>query len=214
MTFSLIALDPASGEMAAGIASKSLCVGGICVYKQPGTGIVCTQARTSRWIGYRGILHLANGLTPKQALDTELGSDREPEQRQCHAMTFDGANAAHTGAQCPVWAGHDALPNLTVAGNCLAGEGVVQAMIDTFRRTMGLPVAERVLRALEEADAAGGDIRGRQSAALYAINTYDDHTLDLRVDDDAKPLDHLRRLYEHAVENGYYRPRQAESATG
>jgi uncharacterized Ntn-hydrolase superfamily protein len=198
-TFSIVARDPQNGDLGVAVASKFLAVGSVVAWAQAGAGAVATQALANLTYGPEGLALLERGRSAQEALDQLLDDDDMREQRQVGIVDTHGGAAAHTGAQCMDWAGHVIGAGFAAQGNILAGAGVVQALAETFTRATG-ELAERLLAALAAGDAAGGDRRGRQSAALYvarAGGSYGgklDRYVDLRADDHPTPIAELARL--------------------
>jgi uncharacterized Ntn-hydrolase superfamily protein len=199
MTWSILARDPQTGELGAAVASRFLAVGALCPRVEGGIGAACTQALVNPFHAPDALARLRAGEAPEAALAALIAADAGQATRQVHVLGADGRAARHTGAECVGWCGHLAAPEVSVAGNA----AVLEATRDAFLATAGLTLAERLLAALEAGEAAGGDRRGRQSAAIQvaSIDPYPD--LDLRVDDHPDPLAELRRL--HAVWRGYTR---------
>ncbi|MFC0410499.1 DUF1028 domain-containing protein [Roseomonas elaeocarpi] len=207
MTWSILARDPATGELGAAVATKFFAVGALCLRTEGGTGAVATQALVNPMLGLRAIERLRAGEAPEAVGAALLRDDAGRETRQLHMIAADGASFRHTGAECVDWAGHLDGADVSVAGNMLAGPGVIWATRDAFRASAGQPLALRLIAALEAGEAAGGDKRGRQSAALQVTSRDPYPDLDLRVDDHPDPLAELRRL--HAVAGQHftqYRP--------
>src|SRR5258706_7793010 len=165
-TFSIAAHDPQNGDLGVAVASKFLAVGAVVPWARAGAGAVATQALANVAYGPDGLALLERGHTAQEALDALLAADELREHRQVGIVDACGGAAAHTGAACMDWAGHALGPGFAAQGNILAGAGVVQASAEAFARAEG-ELAERLLLALTAGDAAGGDRRGRQSAALY-----------------------------------------------
>jgi uncharacterized Ntn-hydrolase superfamily protein len=203
MTWSILARDPAGGEIGAAVASRFLAVGALVPRVMGGIGAACTQALVNPFHAADALALLSQGEAPQVALTALIEADEGRATRQVHVLAADGRIAAHTGAECVGWCGHLEGADVSVAGNMLAGEPVVRATLDAFLRTAGLPLAERLMAAMEAGEAAGGDQRGRQSAALQVASRDPYPDLDLRVDDHPDPLAELRRL--HAVWAGYTR---------
>lgn len=203
MTWSILARDPASGEIGAAVASRFLAAGALVPRLAGGLGGACTQALVNPFLAADALARLAAGEAPSAALAALVAADAGRAVRQVHLLAADGRIAAHTGAECVEWCGHLQGPDVSVAGNMLAGEAVLLATRETFLATAGLPLAERLMAAMEAGEAAGGDRRGRQSAALQVVSRDPYPDLDLRVDDHPDPLAELRRL--HAVWSGYAR---------
>ena len=198
-TFSIVARDPANGDLGVAVQSKFLAVGAVVPWARAGVGAVATQAWANMAYGPEGLRLMAAGWTGPEALQHMLAIDHDPKQRQVLLVDASGAATAHTGEGCHYWAGHVVGENYACAGNILVGQDTVQAMSDTFTSTGG-PLAERLVAALAAGQAAGGDSRGQQSAALVVVRTgggyggRNDRYIDLRVDDHAEPLTELGRL--------------------
>lgn len=195
-TFSIVARDPASGMFGVAASTKFPAVGVLVPYARSGVGAIATQARVNPLLGYDGLDLLERGHDAEETLDILLDSDPEPEQRQVGIVDARGNAAAHTGTDNDPWRGHVTGENYAIAGNLLAGEEVVFAMARAFEATVGEPLAERLVRALEAGQAAGGDKRGRQSAAVYVVLDQPYPYVDVRVDDHPDPVAELRRVYE------------------
>jgi uncharacterized Ntn-hydrolase superfamily protein len=196
MTWSILAHDPASGAFAVAIATCAFAVGASCPFVRAGVGAVSTQSFTNRYLGPAILDGMARGLHPADAIRGALAGDAGEGIRQVHAIDRQGRAAAFTGRHCVDWAGEVVRPGVSVAGNMLAGEAVVAATAEAFAQDAALPLPERLMAALEAGEAAGGDRRGRQSAAMRLVTTEDFPDLDLRVDDHADPLAELRRLLD------------------
>ncbi|PHK94652.1 hypothetical protein CR162_12015 [Pseudoroseomonas rhizosphaerae] len=194
MTWSIVAHDPATGAFAVAVATCAFAVGASCPFVRAGVGAVSTQSFTNRYLGPAVLDGLARGLSPAAAIEGALAGDEGRALRQIHAVDRHGRSAAWTGESCVEWAGSQSGPGFSVAGNMLANPAVVGETTATFRAGTGLPLAERLVLALDAGEAAGGDRRGRQSAAMKLVTTEDFPDLDLRVDDHPTPLVELRRL--------------------
>jgi uncharacterized Ntn-hydrolase superfamily protein len=198
-TFSIVARDPQNGDLGVAVASKFLAVGSVVPWARAGAGAIATQALANVAYGPDGLALLERGHAAEQALDELLAGDEQRAHRQIGLVDLRGSAAAHTGSACMDWAGHLVGPGFAAQGNILAGAQVVQAIADAFTQAQG-ELAERLLAALQAGDTAGGDRRGRQSAALYvarAGGSYGgvlDRYVDLRVDDHADPVPELARL--------------------
>jgi uncharacterized Ntn-hydrolase superfamily protein len=203
MTWSILARDPATGEIGVAVASRFLAAGALCPRVEGGIGAACTQALVNPHIAPDALARLRGGEPPGHALAALLAADAGRATRQAHVLAADGGSARHTGADCVGWCGHAAAPDVSVAGNMLAGPQVIEATRESFLGSAGLPLAERLMLAMEAGEAAGGDRRGRQSAALQVASGDAFPDLDLRVDDHPDPLAELRRLYR--VWHGYTR---------
>ncbi len=219
-TYSIVARDAQTGEMAVGVQSHWFSVGTSVSWGEAGVGVVATQSFTNKSFGLRGLALLKEGKTAQEALDILLSDDPGKGVRQVAILDSNGGVAAHTGVQCIQFAGDQQGVNYSVQANMMLNSTVWSAMAKAFDDSEGKPLAERVLLALEAAEAQGGDIRGRQSAALMVVEgersdePWNNYKINLRVDDSAAPLPELRRLYnvklayEHmnagdvAVENG------------
>ena len=199
MTWSIIARDAASGAFGVAIATRFFAVGALCPHAESGVGALSTQALVNPHYGSRGLELLRAGIAAPEVVRRVIAPDEGREQRQLHVVDRAGRIGQHTGKQCVDWSGAIAGEGFSVAGNMLANEHVLFETEKTYKFS-SLPFAERLIAALEAGQAAGGDKRGKQSAALliYSTEAYPD--LDLRVDDHAEPLAELRRLYEKAHE--------------
>jgi uncharacterized Ntn-hydrolase superfamily protein len=203
MTWSILARDE-SGRFGVAIASRFFAVGALCVHTRRGVGALSTQALMNPLYGPQGIALLAEGRAPEDIVATLTAGDGGRDQRQLHLLPAQGRPAAWTGSSCVAWCGHHIDEDFSVAGNMLAGAQVLDATIEAFRASRGRDLAERLLAAMQAGEAAGGDKRGKQAAALRIHGDEDYPELDLRVDDHAEPLRELRRLYEKSLER--YQP--------
>jgi uncharacterized Ntn-hydrolase superfamily protein len=204
MTWSILARDE-HGRFGVAIASRFFAVGALCVHTRRGVGALSTQALMNPLYGPAGIALLAQGRPAGEVVGTLVDADAGRAHRQLHVLPASGAAAGYTGAECIDWCGHDVShADFSVAGNMLAGPQVLQATARAFIDAAALPLAERLLAALAAGEAAGGDKRGKQAAALR-IHADEDHPqLDLRVDDHAEPVAELQRLYDKSLER--YQP--------
>lgn len=203
MTWSILARD-ADGHFGVAIASRFFAVGALCVHTQRGVGAVATQALMNPLYGPAGLALLAQGHAPRAVVNALVATDTGSGQRQLHLLATAGAGAAHTGSGCIDWCGHALHEGFSVAGNMLAGPQVIAATADAYLASAGAPLAERLLAAMAAGEAAGGDKRGKQAAALR-IHADEDHpALDLRVDDHAEPIQELQRLYKVSLQR--YQP--------
>ena len=199
MTFSIVARDPANGDVGVAVASKFLAVGAVVPWVRADAGAVATQSLANLSFGPNGLELLLSGLDAEATLAQLLDADANREQRQVGLVDHNGGAATFTGNACHAWAGGVTGPGFAAQGNILAGPQVVEALAQTFRSTKG-ELAERLLAALAAGDAVGGDRRGRQSAALYVARAggsyggFLDRYVDLRVDDHHAPIDELERL--------------------
>lgn len=208
-TFSIVARDPLTGEMAVGVQSHWFSVGTAVPWGQAGVGVVATQSFVNKAYGVKGLELMKQGKTASEALQILTEGDQGREVRQVAMIDTNGIVAAHTGNQCIDFANHIVGKYYSVQSNMMLNNTVCAAMAKAYDKSEGLPLAERVLAALNAAQKAGGDIRGKQSAALLVVagratdKPWDDRLIDLRVDDHAQPLTELERLlklfraYEH-----------------
>ena len=198
MTWSILARDAATGAFGVAVTTKFFAVGAGCPHAMSDAGALATQALINPTLGPRGLRLLAERVPAAAIIETLLASDQGRETRQLHVLDAAGRAAAHTGRDCVGWCGHLIRTGFSVAGNMLAGPKVIEDTADAYEAGAHLPFAERLIDALDAGQAAGGDKRGKQSAALkiYAGEEYP--WLDIRVDDHAEPLVELRRLYEEA----------------
>jgi len=195
MTWSILARDAETGEVGAAVASRFLAAGALCPRVVGRVGAACTQALVNPFIAGDALARLGAGEAPDVALAALLAADAGQAMRQAHVLAADGRSARHTGSGCIGWCGDVAGADVSVAGNMLAGPEVVAATRDAFLASLGLPLAERLILAMEAGEATGGDKRGRQSAAIQVASADPYPDLDLRVDDHPDPLAELRRLY-------------------
>jgi uncharacterized Ntn-hydrolase superfamily protein len=201
MTFSIVARDPETGDLGVAVQSKFLAVGAVVPWARAGVGAVATQAFSNLSYGPDGLALLASGLTASEATSRLVAADVDREHRQLGVVDAAGRAATHTGRGCFAWAGGRVADNVAVQGNILAGPAVVDALFITFTGH-GAAFPTRLVRCLAAADAAGGDRRGRQSAALLVVREggayggRGDRWIDLRVDDASDPIGELGRLLE------------------
>ena len=194
MTWSIVAYDPATGAFGAAVATKAFAAGTFVPFVQSGVGAVGTQSLTNRYLGPAVLGGLARGLSARLAIDAAIAGDEGREVRQLHCVDRQGRFAAWTGRHCVEWAGSCGEPCVSVAGNMLSNDRVAAATLAGFNADHAAALPERMLLALEGGEAAGGDRRGRQSAAMVMTTTEDFPDLSIRVDDHAHPLPELRRL--------------------
>jgi uncharacterized Ntn-hydrolase superfamily protein len=198
-TFSIVGHDPATGELGVAVASRFFTVGNVVPWAKADVGAVATQAYANTSFGWRGLELLEKGLTPEEARDVLIRQDDDPTRRQMGIVSADGKSATYTGEGCTAWAGGRAGPHYAVQGNILAGEAVVIAMEKAFLETEGT-LADRLYAALIAGEEAGGDSRGKQSAALLVVKEatgyggYTDRAVDIRVDDHQEPFKELGRI--------------------
>jgi uncharacterized Ntn-hydrolase superfamily protein len=199
-TFSIIGRDPATGELGMGVQSKAFAAGNRTITAKGGVAVVAHQSASNPLYGTLAIELIERGMTPQQALDMILRSDEGRDSRQVAVLDFQGRTAAWTSkTESPNWKGHKCGSNYCAQGNTLAGPAVVDDMARAFERTTG-PLAERLLAGLDAAQAAGGDVRGVQAAAIVIVKPLagpaglTDRVIDIRVDDHKTPLPELRRI--------------------
>ena len=214
-TFSIAAYDPAEDAFGVAVASKFLAVGAIVPWARAGVGAVATQAMGKYTFGPDGLGLMAQGLSASQALERLLAADPGREFRQVGLVDARGDAAAHTGSECLVYAGHRLGEGFTCQGNILTGPEVLDAMAATYTSARG-DFATRMVQALQAAEDAGGDSRGKQAAAVVVAKAHggyggdNDNYLDLRVDDDPRPVGRLAQLVRtHFVFFGQPRPEDA-----
>ena len=200
-TFSIVAYDPAEDSFGVGVASKFLAVGAVVPWAKAGIGAVATQAYCKMSFGPDGLDHMAQGKSAPETLALLLHNDPLIEQRQVGIVDNQGRSAAHTGKDCFNWAGHKTYDGFTCQGNILAGAPVIDVMAAAYQSAQG-ELADRLLAALIAGDEAGGDRRGKQAAALLVVKANGsyggdtDRYLDLRSDDDPKPIAKLADLVQ------------------
>ena len=199
MTWSIIARGPA-GEFGIAIASRFFAVGMLCPHARSGAGAVATQALVNPHYGPKGLDLLGNGVAPSSVVEILLNEDAGKDHRQVHVIDAQGRIAAHTGSACIDWCGHVAGGGYSVAGNMLAGPQVIAETAASYEKNHAMKFAERLIGALAAGEAAGGDKRGKQGAALRIHTTEDYAFLDIRVDDHADPIVELQRLYRVSLE--------------
>jgi uncharacterized Ntn-hydrolase superfamily protein len=199
MTWSIIARDGASGAFGVAVATRFFAAGALCPHAESGVGALSTQALVNPHYGQHGLDLLRAGVPAPEVVQRVIAPDAGREQRQLHVIDAAGRIGQHTGAQCIEWCGALVGDGYSVAGNMLANERVIRETARAYEASRR-PFAERLIAALEAGEAAGGDKRGKQSAALLVYSTEAYPELDLRVDDHAEPLAELRRLYEKAHE--------------
>lgn len=194
-TFSIVGRCTRSNQVGAAVASAVPAVGALCLYLLPGVGAVSTQSWTNPYLATAILDHLQAGLSSNEAMAQVLKDDASADLRQVGAIGLSGEASAWTGTQCTTWCGHQIGTDYAAQGNMLTGPAVITAMGDAFEAAAAEPLDERLMRALEAAQAAGGDKRGRQSAALKVMDREVYARMDLRVDEHADPIAELRRVY-------------------
>jgi uncharacterized Ntn-hydrolase superfamily protein len=207
MTWSIIARDPSTGQIGIAVATRFFAVGARVPHIAPGIGGVATQALVNPYYGIDGVKLLREGRAPREVVDALIASDDGREARQLHIMDINGRIAAHTGAECIDWCGHIQGDGFSLAGNMLAGADVLGDTAQAFIANASLPFAQRLITAMKAGEAAGGDKRGKQSAALVIQGEEEWSDLDLRDDDHTDPLAELERLEQVSRERWvHFRP--------
>lgn len=199
-TYSIVARDEQTGEMAVGVQSHWFSVGTSVPWAEAGVGAVATQSFVDKSYGPKALALLKSGLSAQQALDKLVADDPGRDVRQVSIIDAKGNVATHTGKNCIQVASHIKGNNYSVQSNMMLGDQVDEYMSAAFEKSKGKPLAERVLLALEAAQQAGGDIRGMQAAAIIVVpgkitETWNNKTVDIRIDDAKEPLKELRRIY-------------------
>jgi uncharacterized Ntn-hydrolase superfamily protein len=200
-TFSIVAYDSTNGDLGVAVQSKFFAVGSVVPWARAGVGAIASQAFGNTTFGPRGLDLLAQGKPPREVLQALVTGDEAAQRRQVGVVGAHGETANHTGTECLTWAGAKSGRHYTCQGNILAGPKVLDEMARAFERTQGL-LGDRLLAALDAGQAAGGDSRGMQSAALLIVRDkggyggYNDRYCDLRVDDAPDPFRELHRLFD------------------
>jgi len=194
MTWSILVRDPISGALGAAVATRFFAVGALCIHVEGGVGTLATQALINPMYAVHGMPALRQGTPPELVMADLLAADAGSAHRQLHILDAQGRIAQHTGAECVAFAGMISGADISVAGNMLAGPAVLERTLAAYAATAG-SMAERLLAALEAGEAAGGDSRGKQSAALKICTRDPYPDLDIRADDHPDPLAELRRLW-------------------
>ncbi len=199
MTFSIIGRDPETGDLGIAVQSKFLAVGAVVPWAKADVGAIATQSYANTAYGPDGLSMLAEGKTAEEVIELLTGPDEAREQRQIGIVDAQGRSASYTGSGCYHWAGGMCGPNFAAQGNILVGEATVTALAETFQRSAG-PLGRRLVLALAAGQRAGGDSRGKESAALVVVRRgggyggFNDRMIDLRVDDHPEPIQELERL--------------------
>jgi uncharacterized Ntn-hydrolase superfamily protein len=201
-TYSICACDLEARQWGVAVQSKFLAVGSVVPWAEPLTGAIATQSWANPRYGPDGLALLREGLPAKDAVERLTSADDDRAQRQLGIVDADGRSASYTGDECNAWAGHRTGPGYAAQGNILVSAETVDALAETFEATAEKPLVERLLACLDAAQAAGGDSRGQQSAALLVVGPeqgyagLSDVFVDLRVDDHERPLEELRRIFD------------------
>lgn len=200
-TFSIVGFDPETNELGVGVESKFLSVGAVVPWVESGVGAIATQSWANTTYGPRGLEMLRRGAKPDEVISTLTSDDEHAAERQVGIVDAHGRSATYTGSHCKDWAGGATGPNYAAQGNILTGQPVVESMVKAFSQTHGY-LADRLIASLRAGQAAGGDRRGQQSAALYIAKPsggyggFNDRYVDLRVDDHQEPIEELARILE------------------
>jgi uncharacterized Ntn-hydrolase superfamily protein len=213
ITFSIIARDPESAAFGVAVSTAVPCVGAVAPHAKSGVGAIATQSYTNVDLGTEGLRLLEFGISPKAALESLLAEDAGRDVRQVAGIDAQGRTFAYSGKDCVDWYGSRGGENYSVQGNMLAGPQVVEAMTDAFEATRGKWLGTRLMAVLEAGQAAGGDKRGCQSAALLVTpmviargGNLDfnprEYRLDIRVDEHPDPVAELRRIFDLMIEMG------------
>jgi len=211
-TYSIVAKDVKTGEMAVGVQSHWFSVGTLVSWGKSGVGVVATQSFVNPSYGPRGLELMESGLNAKDILKKLTDEDEGRDYRQAAMLDINGSVDAYTGKSCIESAGHYVGENFSVQANMMLNDNVVPSMKKAFLESSNLPLAERIIKVFEAAESVGGDIRGKQSAAIIVVgpkkteNVWQDKKIDLRVDDSVDPIKEIKRLlkvhraYEHMNE--------------
>ncbi|WKZ61672.1 MAG: DUF1028 domain-containing protein [Cyclobacteriaceae bacterium] len=215
-TFSIVARDANTGEMAVAVQSNWFSVGTVVSWGEAGVGVIATQSFVNKSFGIRGLNLLKEGKSPQETLDLLLSDDSGKEFRQVAILDTQGRVATHTGKSCIDAAGHSNGENFSVQANMMLNDKVVPTMEKAWKENASLRLPERMVAVLQAAQQAGGDIRGKQSAALLVVapkaseEPWNDRLVDLRVDDSKDPIAEIARLlkvfraYEHMNQGDLY----------
>jgi len=208
-TYSIVAIDEETGEMGVAVQSHWFSVGSLVTWGEAGVGVVATQSFVNPAYGPNGLTLLKMGFSAEEALKVLLEKDEGRDVRQVAILDANGNVAVHTGKSCIEAAGHVKGKGFSVQANLMENDKVWPAMANAFADSKGEPLAERMMSAMEAAQDVGGDIRGKQSAAILVVkakstgNSWEDRSVDLRIEDHAEPIKEMRRLlkvhraYEH-----------------
>ena len=197
-TFSIVGRCARTGQVGGAVASAGPGIGPTCLFARPGVGAVASQSWCNPYLAQDGLNLMAQGVGAEAVCEKLVGEDPGRAIRQVGYVDAEGGSAAFTGPDCAEWKGHVTGPNFSSQGNFLVGPETVRAMAETFQRLEALSLAERLIGTLEAGDAAGGDARGRQGAALLVMHTERYPLVDLRADEHRYPVVELRRVYEVA----------------
>ncbi len=194
-TFSIAARCPRTGMLGVAVSTAVPAVGSLCPHVRPAVGAVTTQAWVNPYLGFQAIASLARGRDAAATLEHVLGDDAARSVRQIGVVDAQGGAASWTGPDCTPWCGHATGRGYAIQGNMLTGPEVIEAMERSFLASEASELAERLILALEAAQAVGGDKRGKQSASLLVYDREDYPWVDLRVDEHRHPVAELRRVW-------------------
>ena len=200
MTWSIIARDSVTGQFGIAVATRFFAVGALVPHIAAGIGGIATQALVNPYYGIDGLKLLHEGRSPRDIVDTLIAADSGHATRQLHILDAAGRIASHTGSECVDWCGHVEGRGFSIAGNMLAGGRVLDDTAEAYIAGENLPFAQRLIAAMRAGEAAGGDKRGKQSAALLIHDQDEWPALDIRVDDHTDPLAELARLEQASRE--------------
>ncbi|MBO1002362.1 DUF1028 domain-containing protein [Pseudogracilibacillus auburnensis] len=196
MTFSITARCKKTGMLGIAVSTARPAVGGLAVYVKANVGAIATQAALNPYFGIDGLKYLEQGMTAEQVMERVKREDAEYEKRQLAIVDNEGRTAGYTGNDTVPWAGHYFGDQFVVAGNMLVGEEVVKVMAETYENSNLDYLPERLLEALHAGQNAGGDKRGRQSAALHVVDKLDYAIVNIRADEHPNPVQELERIYD------------------
>ena len=194
-TFSIVGRCERTGQLGVAVSTAAPAVGAYCPFARAGVGAVSSQSWCNPYLAYDGLDLMEKGMSAQDVCDKLLSEDPGRETRQIGYVDAKGGSAAFTGKDCANWNGHITGPNFATQGNLLMGAGCVAGMAETFQNAETLELAERLIAALEAGQAAGGDARGKQSAAVLVVHTERYPLIDLRSDEHRNPIADLRRIY-------------------
>lgn len=201
MTFSITARCKKTGMLGVGVSTARPAVGGLAVYVKSSVGAIATQAAVNPYFGIDGLTYLEQGMTAEEVAERVKSEDKEFERRQLAIVDNEGRTAGYTGDDTVPWAGHYFGDQFVVAGNMLVGEEVVNAMVESYETSTIEYLPERLLEALHAGQNAGGDKRGRQSAALHVVDKLDYAIVNIRADEHPNPVKELERIYNVCKED-------------
>ncbi|HQT07007.1 MAG TPA: DUF1028 domain-containing protein [Polaromonas sp.] len=197
-TFSIVGRCERTGQLGVAVSSAVPAVGSMCIYIQPGIGAVSTQSWVNPYLAMEALASMHEKADASQALAKAIADDPDSRLRQIGSIAISGSGAAFTGADCTTWKGHLVGGDYAIQGNMLTGPETLEAMRQTWLNDSSMDLAERLMQVLEAGDQAGGDFRGKQSAALKVTGREIYAEVDLRVDEHCEPVTELRRVFEVA----------------